>query len=82
MANKKSLKAIDKLDGYDKILWDVRSKRIPPLRDDKVITAWNAMMIRSFAYTGQILEKQDYIDNNQAVIHTINVNYLGRDQSV
>lgn len=43
-------------------LWQAREKRIPPLRDDKVITAWNAMMIKSFAYVGQQLNRQDYID--------------------
>ncbi|MCG8380328.1 MAG: thioredoxin domain-containing protein, partial [Proteobacteria bacterium] len=35
---------IERLDRNKKILWDVREKRIPPLRDDKIITAWNGMM--------------------------------------
>jgi len=45
-----------------KTLWEAREKRIPPLRDDKIITAWNAMMIKSFAYVGQQLNRKDYID--------------------
>jgi uncharacterized protein len=54
---------IERLNQNKKTLWDIREKRKPPLRDDKVITAWNAMMIKSFAYVGQQLKRQDYIDN-------------------
>lgn len=53
---------IERLNKNKKILWDVRSKRIPPLRDDKIITAWNAMMIKAFTYAGQVLNRQDYIN--------------------
>ena len=62
---------IKQLNSSKKILWQEREKRIPPLRDDKVITAWNGMMIKSFAYVGQQLERQDYIE------HAINAaNYV------
>lgn len=53
---------IDRQAKNKKILWGEREKRIPPLRDDKIITAWNAMMIRSYAYIGHQLNRQDYID--------------------
>jgi uncharacterized protein len=53
---------IERLDKNKKILWQYREKRILPLRDDKVITAWNAMMIKSFAYVGQQFNNQTYID--------------------
>ena len=53
---------VSRLSTNKKILWESREKRIPPLRDDKIITAWNAMMIRSFAYIGRQFNKQDYID--------------------
>ncbi len=38
-----------------------REKRIRPHRDDKVITAWNGLMISSLAYGGAILEEEKYI---------------------
>ncbi len=38
-----------------------RSKRIRPYRDDKVIAAWNGLMISSLAYGGAILNEQKYI---------------------
>ncbi|MHC4738870.1 MAG: thioredoxin domain-containing protein [Planctomycetota bacterium] len=38
-----------------------RQKRIRPHRDDKVITAWNGLMISSLAYGGVLLEEEKYI---------------------
>ncbi len=52
---------VSRLANNKRILWEAREKRIPPLRDDKVITAWNAMMIKSFAYAGQQLSRPDYL---------------------
>ncbi|MFQ5630635.1 MAG: thioredoxin domain-containing protein, partial [bacterium] len=37
-----------------------REKRLRPLRDDKIITAWNGLMISAFARTGFILDEQKY----------------------
>jgi len=40
-----------------------RQKRIRPHRDDKVIAAWNGLMISSLAYGGAVLGEQKYIDS-------------------
>ena len=48
------------------ILLDVREQRIHPLRDDKVLTSWNGMMLRSFAETGAALGRDDYLDAARA----------------
>jgi len=53
---------IDRLAKNKQTLWQYREKRIPPIRDDKIITAWNAMMIKAFAYAGQQLNQKNYID--------------------
>ena len=55
-------KLVTRLAINKKILWEARKNRTPPLRDDKVITAWNAMTIKSFAYVGQQLGRKDYIE--------------------
>ena len=39
-----------------------RNTRIKPLRDDKIITAWNALMISAFAEVGYTLDKPDYVE--------------------
>ena len=43
-------------------LYDARSARIAPDRDDKVLTSWNALMLRSLAEAGAALERPDYVD--------------------
>ena len=50
-------KLLERLDHINSQLLKVRSHRIPPLRDEKIITAWNGMMITALAegyeYLGQ-----------------------------
>jgi hypothetical protein len=43
-------------------LLEVRSRRIRPHLDDKIITAWNALMISAFAKGAQILGEPAYAD--------------------
>jgi len=42
----------------DKLL-EVRSQRIRPLLDDKILTSWNALMISAMAKTGRVLGDAD-----------------------
>jgi hypothetical protein len=39
----------------------VRVGRVWPGLDDKILTAWNGLMIGSLAYGGQVLEKPEYV---------------------
>jgi uncharacterized protein YyaL (SSP411 family) len=41
-------------------LFEVREQRIKPDRDEKIITAWNGLMLASFAEAGVILGRADY----------------------
>ncbi len=43
------------------LLFTKRRLRIPPLTDDKVLTAWNGMMISALASGGRILDDPEYI---------------------
>lgn len=45
-----------------RILFEVREKRIKPFRDEKMLTAWNGLMLRSFAEAARVLDRQDYLD--------------------
>ncbi len=40
----------------------LRARRIPPARDDKVLTSWNALMIRGLAISAQALQRPDLAD--------------------
>ncbi len=43
-------------------LYLVRSTRPKPLRDEKILTAWNGLMITAYAMAGRILDQPEYID--------------------
>jgi hypothetical protein len=44
-----------------RVLFEAREKRIKPGRDDKVLTAWNGLMLASMAEAGAVLERPDYV---------------------
>jgi uncharacterized protein YyaL (SSP411 family) len=50
------------LEEARKKLFDVRKKRIHPLKDDKVLTSWNGLMIAALAKGHQVLGDQAYAD--------------------
>jgi len=43
-----------------KKLFTAREKRIKPMRDEKILTAWNGLMLSAFAEAGFILGRRDY----------------------
>src|ERR1043165_7788573 len=43
------------------LLYRARQKRVPPGLDDKIITAWNGMMISAMAEAGRVLGRSDYV---------------------
>jgi uncharacterized protein YyaL (SSP411 family) len=43
-------------------LFEYRERRIKPDRDEKIITAWNGLMLASFAEAGVILQRPDYTE--------------------
>ena len=43
-------------------LFDVRKKRPRPHLDDKIITAWNGLMISAFARAAQVFGDSDYLE--------------------
>jgi len=44
----------------NRLLYQARNKRAKPLRDEKVLTAWNGLMISAYAKSGLILNNSDY----------------------
>ncbi|MEQ1923575.1 MAG: thioredoxin domain-containing protein, partial [Pyrinomonadaceae bacterium] len=45
-----------------KKLFDIREKRIKPGRDEKVLTAWNGLMLATFADAAAVLDSEDYLN--------------------
>ena len=50
------------IDHIKSRLFEERSRRLRPYRDDKVLTAWNGMMIRAFARAGAVLDEAKYLN--------------------
>ncbi len=43
-------------------LFDEREKRVKPFRDEKVLTAWNGLMLAAFAEAAAVLDSADYLE--------------------
>ena len=41
-------------------LLEARQRRVAPARDEKVLTAWNGLMLRSFAEAAMVFRREDY----------------------
>jgi len=51
-----------KLANAKRKLFELREQRVKPGRDEKVLTAWNGLMLTSFAEGSAILDRSDYAD--------------------
>ena len=50
------------LNESKRILFERRERRVKPDRDEKIITAWNGLMMASFAEAGIVLNRPDYTE--------------------
>lgn len=48
-------------DSSRQLLFDIRDKRIHPLKDDKILTDWNGLMIAALAVAGTVLNEPTYL---------------------
>ncbi|HTU19520.1 MAG TPA: thioredoxin domain-containing protein [Gemmataceae bacterium] len=51
-----------RLDACRRKLFEVRSRRVWPGRDEKALTSWNGLMIGALAQAAQVLDRREYID--------------------
>jgi uncharacterized protein len=61
--NKSSFEELTKLplESMRSKLFDHREKRIHPYKDDKILTAWNGLMIAALAYGARVLGNESYM---------------------
>ncbi len=50
------------IDRVKPLVYQARLKRVPPGLDDKIITAWNGMMISALAEAGRVLRHAPYLE--------------------
>ncbi len=51
-----------KLDSLRQKLYPIRDTREHPLRDDKIVTAWNALMITAFAEASRVFDNSAFLN--------------------
>ncbi len=70
-----SLKELkDTLKRSRELLFQAREQRIKPGRDEKILTSWNGLMLRSFAEAARYLVRSDYLE-----VATKNAEFLLRE---
>ncbi|HEY7021582.1 MAG TPA: thioredoxin domain-containing protein [Ktedonobacterales bacterium] len=52
--------ALANIERARKTLYEARSRRVWPGKDDKALAAWNGWMLRAFAEAGRLLDREDY----------------------
>ena len=55
------------LSARNKLLAE-RDKRVRPARDEKILTSWNALMIKGMAAAGRLLDRPDWIDSAERAL--------------
>ena len=45
------------------VLYEARSRRVPPLLDDKVLVAWNGLMLDAFAVAARVFPERGYAES-------------------
>ncbi|BAZ95253.1 uncharacterized protein FOKN1_2895 [Thiohalobacter thiocyanaticus] len=60
-----------RLDSARDKLFTLREQRVRPGRDDKILTAWNALMIRGMAIAARQLQRPDYADSAEQALEFI-----------
>ncbi|WP_019037025.1 thioredoxin domain-containing protein [Psychroflexus tropicus] len=71
-----------KLDNLKSKLFRYREERIRPALDDKIITAWNAMMISGLVNAYIALQRQDYLVQAEEAIEFLLRTRLTRDKKL
>ncbi len=52
---------MSKIDQAKRLLYAARLDRVPPMTDDKIITSWNALVLKAFAEAGVAFGREDWI---------------------
>lgn len=60
-------------------LFAYREKRVHPYKDDKILTAWNGLMIAALSYAGRAFGENRYIESAERTIDFIYKNLRGRN---
>jgi len=69
----------DKIEALRVKLFNVREKRVHPYKDDKILTAWNGLMIAALGKAAQVLQDRKYSEAAAKTIKFIFTNLKSKD---
>ncbi|MGQ9660246.1 MAG: thioredoxin domain-containing protein, partial [Thermochromatium sp.] len=52
-------------------LFNARAQRVHPGRDEKILTSWNALMIKGMARAARVLERPEYLESAEQALRFI-----------
>ncbi len=71
-----SAELAEKLETARQRLFQHREKRVRPFRDDKILTAWNGLMIASLAKAGRVFHQASYVQAAEKAVSFIRDNLI------
>jgi len=71
-----------KISSWKTLLGEIRSKRERPRADDKVLTSWNALMLKAYVDAYRVLGEQSYLDKAMRNAVFIKENQISNDGSM
>lgn len=60
-------------------LFQARAERVHPQKDDKILTAWNGLMIAAFARAGRVLKEPAYLNAAEKAVQFIEDKLVRKD---
>ena len=72
----------NKIDGAKEKLMMVRSKRVKPALDDKILTSWNALMMKGYAQAYRAFGDKFFLDAAIRNSHFLLKNAIGSDGEI
>lgn len=70
-----------RLEKIKKTVYEAREKREHPLKDDKILSSWNGLMIYSLAEAGKAFGSKEYLDAAEAAARFIK-KYMWKDNTL
>lgn len=71
-----SAELAEKLETARQRLFQHRENRVRPFRDDKILTAWNGLMIASLAKAGRVFHQPSYVQSAEKAVSFIRDNLI------
>ncbi len=67
------------VEAYRKKVYEAREKRVHPHKDDKILTAWNGLMIAALAMGARVLDNKEYAEAAEKAVAFISSKLVRED---